>query len=346
MRIAFSSELASATLLLTLAGCFEPKTEDTACVPREEIPYNSRDEDCDGEDLADLDGDGHNMQGHGGNDCDDEDPDVHPDAEEIPYDGIDNDCRQGDLTDVDGDGFDAEEAGGGDCDDEDASINPGTEEIPYDGVDNDCDGQELRDVDEDGYAAEEAGGDDCDDEDASINPGVEVDDCEGGDEDCDGVEDEDQDADGDGFTTCEDDCDDEDASTYPGAPEITADGIDQDCDGHDLGNCDEWIYDHNFDLENVWINYSDCSSCSSSMTHSIEGFDNIRVPSWATCSDEGWGEISWYGTQDFGVSEITGSWDATIYVYDDDMLEGEVSGSGSTDHCGSCSRASGTFGPD
>ncbi len=95
-------------------------------------------------------------------DCDDQDPDAHPDGSEV-CDGADNDC-DGDVdedasdattfyVDSDGDGFgdDAStviacELGdglaevGGDCDDTEAAAFPGATEV-CDGVDNDCDGE-------------------------------------------------------------------------------------------------------------------------------------------------------------------------------------------------------------
>ena len=105
-----------------------------------EIPYDGIDNDCDGEDLVDVDGDGYAATAvDGGDDCNDRDASVHPGADEIPYDGIDQDCSGADLTDVDGDGFDGAEVGGSDCNDQDAAIHPGEWE-PYDDVDNDCDG--------------------------------------------------------------------------------------------------------------------------------------------------------------------------------------------------------------
>ena len=107
--------------------------------------------------LLDADGDGY----HQADDCDDSDPDVHPEA--IEYcDGIDNNCdgvtdgadaadAQTQYTDADGDGYgdDAKvttscsEVGVtsvGDCDDSDAGVHPGATEICDDGVDQNCDG--------------------------------------------------------------------------------------------------------------------------------------------------------------------------------------------------------------
>jgi hypothetical protein len=54
-----------------------------------EVAYDGVDQDCDGEDLVDVDGDGHAGPG---DDCDDEDPAIHPDAAEQCEDLVDNDC--------------------------------------------------------------------------------------------------------------------------------------------------------------------------------------------------------------------------------------------------------------
>ncbi len=68
---------------------------DTAideCEGTTEVPYNGRDEDCDGEDLVDVDGDGWDAAVVGGADCDDGDAAVHPDAEEVCDNLVDDDC--------------------------------------------------------------------------------------------------------------------------------------------------------------------------------------------------------------------------------------------------------------
>jgi len=205
-------------------------TDATAYPGAEEVPYDGIDQDCDGTDLADLDGDGHPGASAGGDDCDDTDPSVHPGAEEIPYDFIDQDCDGTDLADLDGDGA-LGGAYGIDCDDTDPAVYPGAEEIPYDGVDQDCDGADITDADGDGQAAEAAGGADCDDTDPSVYFGADEIPYDGIDQDCNGEDPVDVDA--DGYPATEvggDDCDDLDANTHPDAEEF-ADGKDNDCDG-------------------------------------------------------------------------------------------------------------------
>jgi len=105
----------------------------------EDVPYNRVDEDCSGEDLTDVDGDGFDAEQVDGDDCDDDNAEIFPGADEIPYDGIDQDCTGSDLLDVDGDGHDSAEYGGDDCDDNDPAFNPSRMDWANDGIDHDCD---------------------------------------------------------------------------------------------------------------------------------------------------------------------------------------------------------------
>jgi len=178
----------------------------------------------------DRDQDGHVAAQFGGDDCDDGDADVHPDAVER-CDGLDEDC-DGSIDDVDAEGgsawyTDADGDGAGDpdaplyactqpedsaedatdCDDGDPEIHPGVAEV-CDGVDQDCDGEIddsaldvttwYADRDEDGY------GDDDDTTAACQAPSGAVD--VGGD------------------------CDDGDADIHPGATEVCSEE-DHNCDG-------------------------------------------------------------------------------------------------------------------
>ena len=123
--------------------------------------------------FVDADGDGFYDEAFSdGDDCNDLDAAVHPQAQERPN-GIDDDC-DGDIDegvvggdDRDGDGFSEAD---GDCDDGDGAVNPDATEVWYDGVDQDCDEASDYDADADGYDSEDHSGEDCDDGDAAINP--------------------------------------------------------------------------------------------------------------------------------------------------------------------------------
>jgi len=159
----------------------------------------------------DADDDGFDAEASGGEDCDDEDPEVNPDATETWYDDVDADCDGLSDHDADRDGYDAEASGGEDCDDEDPAVNPDATETWYDGVDADCADDSDDDADGDGHDVV----DDCDDADPAVYPGAAETWYDGVDSDC--AEDDDYDADGDGHVAEAhdgDDCDDADPEVF------------------------------------------------------------------------------------------------------------------------------------
>jgi outer membrane protein OmpA-like peptidoglycan-associated protein len=211
-----------------------------------EIAYDAIDQDCDGQDLTDVDVDGYDAIAVGGTDCDDDDSGIYPGALEIWYDGVDQDCAGDSDYDADGDGYDHAGYGGDDCDDTDGAISPDANETWYDGVDQDCDGRSDYDADQDSHDSDDHGGDDCNDFDRSAYPGAYEVPYDGLDQDCDGLDLTDVDGDGwDGAAVNGLDCDDEDPTTYPGAPDDPYDGKDSACDGGNEYDQDHDGYDAN-----------------------------------------------------------------------------------------------------
>jgi hypothetical protein len=194
-----------------------------------EIPYDGIDQNCTGDDLVDVDFDGHDGIPAGGDDCVDTDRFVNTDMTEVPYNGKDDDCDPDTWDDdFDRDGFLLAD----DCDDKDAGRYPTLTEIPYDGVDQDCTGADLTDVDGDGHDAEVVGGTDCDDDDDTIFKGAPEIFSDGIDQDCEGHDG--IDVDGDKYASLDSggtDCDDTNKAVNPGKEEICGNDVDEDCSG-------------------------------------------------------------------------------------------------------------------
>ena len=159
---------------MLLAGC-PPPSEDGSSTPAITESGSETGSPCEMSAwYADIDEDGHGAgnpvlaceapDGHVATDgdCDDQDPERHPEAEEL-CDTVDQDCDgqidEGHAVhtwyrDTDGDGYgtdalsyqSCEEAGEGwstradDCNDDEPGVNPGEEEVCGDGADNDCNG--------------------------------------------------------------------------------------------------------------------------------------------------------------------------------------------------------------
>jgi hypothetical protein len=128
-------------------------------------------------------------------DCDDNNPNIHPDAEEI-CNGVDDDCDE--LID-----------------DADDSLNPNSSSDWYRDADNDGYGDESDQIHTcekpDGYVEESESGFDCDDDDPEVHPSADEVCGNGIDDDCDESTLDLFDGDGDG-ADCATDCDDDNGS--------------------------------------------------------------------------------------------------------------------------------------
>ncbi|MBD90985.1 MAG: hypothetical protein CL940_11650, partial [Deltaproteobacteria bacterium] len=120
--------------------------DDTSLYYIDYIPFLRQSVDSVGpipEGTVDADGDHFFSVASGGNDCDDNDPAINPDAMDDQGDGVDDDCNgqvdEDAPLDPDGDGFTVPE----DCDNNDASIYPDAVEIPDNGVDENCNGFDM-----------------------------------------------------------------------------------------------------------------------------------------------------------------------------------------------------------
>jgi predicted outer membrane repeat protein len=95
---------------------------DTIAPTLPDTPYDGIDTNCDDRDDFDLDGDGYDGPDDVGEDCDDRDARVHPNAAD--FGTTDGDCDH--TVDVDRDGYGNDE----DCDDHDPMVHPGAVEDP------------------------------------------------------------------------------------------------------------------------------------------------------------------------------------------------------------------------
>jgi hypothetical protein len=137
--------------------------------------------------CCDLDGDNYRDTTSWclGNDCNDNNPNIHPNAAEV-CDDVDNDC-DGQIDegfDQDGDGV---KTCAGDCNDSNAAIKPGATEV-CDGVDNNCNGQTDEGFDQDNDGWTTCGGD-CNDWNPYVHPYANPCPQEYYDKNCNGIDD-------------------------------------------------------------------------------------------------------------------------------------------------------------
>jgi hypothetical protein len=182
----------STTIIVTFTPTGYDEVEELLTVSSDDPDQPSLTAKLLGDVVTDNDGDGYDAIEVGGDDCDDDDDDVHPDADDAWYDGVDSDCAGNDDYDADGDGWQVSNhnsdpgSGGGDCNDTNASVFPGAADAWYDGVDTDCDGSDDWDQDGDGERTTYNNrGDDCDDTNPAVHPDAQER-FDGADNDCDG----------------------------------------------------------------------------------------------------------------------------------------------------------------
>ena len=265
-------------LSFLLLGCGTPAPDETTCEDGVDCPEDCADAsdndgdggiDCSDTDCAaelacdqDRDDDGFIGPEWGGDDCNDDDPGIHPGTVEV-CDGVDNNCDG--LADDDDPGLDQDsllewfrdndEDGFGvngpaqlfcqgpvgsapntdDCDDNDANRNPDAQEI-CNNIDDDCDGQtDDADPDVDLTGADTFYVDADNDQDGDPTQSITActrpngyspafTDCDDNDPAVTG-----RDVDGDGLTSCDGDCDDFDININPSADEV-CNNADDDCD--------------------------------------------------------------------------------------------------------------------
>ncbi|HUU00362.1 MAG TPA: putative metal-binding motif-containing protein [Myxococcota bacterium] len=186
--------------------------------------FNASEYGTDTPTCVDQDGDTFGSNCTAGPDCDDHDPDIHPESTEICGNDKDDDCDaltdEGcGCTDQDGDTFGDGCAAGPDCDDHDPDIHPEAAETCGNDKDDDCDAltDEGCDVCTDGEKRECYDG-------PPVTEDVGL--CQGGFQTCTAG----------AWGTC-------DGQVLPAPEEDCSDGFDNDCDGHrdgvdlDCGPC-------------------------------------------------------------------------------------------------------------